>query len=58
MMNMGVLAGFGISLCLPTEKYDENPLNCLWVVILSIQGLFALIQMIIIIKIFTFDTPY
>ncbi|CAG9315744.1 unnamed protein product [Blepharisma stoltei] len=58
MINLGVLFAFAIALLLPTEDFDKNSFNWWWLFMLSLQGLFALLQLLLFFVWLRHETPY
>ncbi|OMJ95880.1 hypothetical protein SteCoe_603 [Stentor coeruleus] len=53
----GIVISYCLALALPTNDYDSDPLNYLWMALFGFQSLFAVLQFFILLTIFRRDTP-
>jgi SP family arabinose:H+ symporter-like MFS transporter len=54
---VGSTLALALALFLPTEKYAEDPNNDFWKVMFGLQGLFALIQLLLFFTVFVHEAP-
>jgi len=55
---LGSTLAFGFALILPTENYEFDPVNNFWVVMFSIQGVVALVQVLCFSSFFKKESPF
>lgn len=55
---IGSTLAFGLALILPTENYELDPINNFWIVMFSIQGIMALVQVLFFSSFFKKESPF
>lgn len=58
MSCIGSTLAFGLALILPTENYESDPVNYFWVLMFTLQGVAALLQVVFFMSFFTKESPF
>lgn len=58
MSCIGSTLAFGLALILPVENYESDPINYFWIIMFTIQGIVAILQVTFFMSFFTKESPF